>query len=218
MKRRVFLVEDHPVMREGLALLINYQSDLEVCGQADSVPTALEKIPGAKADVLVVDISLGDGGSGLDLLKDLARLHPNLPALVLSSHDEQLYAERALRAGARGYVMKQAATERVLEGIRTLLRGELYASEAIRGRLMQRAIRGDSAADSASDIDRLSDRELEVFRLIGQGRGTKRIAAKLRLSVSTIETYRAHLKTKLNLADGTELVRRAVEWVQQHCG
>lgn len=216
MKHRVFLVEDHPVMREGLALLINYQPDLEVCGQADSVPTALAQVPGARPDVLVVDISLGDGGSGLELLKDLARLHPKLPALVLSSHDEALYAERALRAGARGYVMKQAATERVLEGIRTLLRGDIYASDAIRRRLMQRAIRGETPVANGSDIDRLSDRELEVFRLLGQGRGTKQIAADLKLSVSTVETYRAHLKTKLNLANSSELVRRAVEWVKEN--
>jgi len=216
MKRRVFLVEDHPVMREGLALLINYQQDLEVCGQADSVPAALAQVPGARPDVLVVDISLGDGGSGLELLKDLAQLHPELPALVLSSHDEALYAERALRAGARGYVMKQAATELVLEGIRTLLRGDIYASDAIRRRLMQRAIRGEAPVASGSDIDRLSDRELEVFRLLGQGRGTKQIAADLKLSVSTVETYRAHLKTKLNLANSSELVRRAVEWVKEN--
>jgi DNA-binding NarL/FixJ family response regulator len=216
MKRRVFLVEDHPVMREGLALLINYQHDLEVCGQADSVPTALAQVPGARPDVLVVDISLGDGGSGLELLKDLARLHPELPALVLSSHDEALYAERALRAGARGYVMKQAATERVLEGIRTLLRGDIYASDAIRRRLMQRAIRGEAPVAGGSDIDRLSDRELEVFRLLGQGRGTKQIAADLKISVSTVETYRAHLKIKLNLTNSSELVRRAVEWVRDN--
>lgn len=214
MKRRVFLVEDHPVMREGLALLIDYQPDLEVCGQAGSVPAALAKIPAAEPDVLVVDLSLGDGGSGLELLKDLAKLHPGLPALVLSSHDEELYAERALRAGARGYVMKQAATERVLEGIRTLLRGDFYASDTVRRRLMQRALRGKAA--DCPEMDRLSDRELEVFRLIGAGRGTKQIAADLNVSVSTVETYRAHLKTKLNLTSGTELVRRAVEWVQQN--
>jgi DNA-binding NarL/FixJ family response regulator len=218
MKHRVFLVEDHPVMREGLALLINYQRDLEVCGQADSVPTALAQVPQARPDVLVVDISLGDGGSGLELLKDLARLHPELPALVLSSHDEALYAERALRAGARGYVMKQAETERVLEGIRTLLRGDIYASDAIRRRLMQRAIRGEAPVVGGSDIDQLSDRELEVFRLLGHGRGTKQIAADLSISVSTVETYRAHLKTKLNLTNSSELVRRAVEWVQENGG
>lgn len=209
-KHRVFLVEDHPVTRDGLAGIINFQSDLVVCGQSATAVAALKEIPKAKADLVIVDITLADG-SGLDLIKDLAAMHPGLPTLVLSTHDEKVYAERSLRAGAHGYVMKQEPTERVLKCMRGILRGEICVSEAMRSRLLGRL---HGHRDATAGVDQLSDRELEVFRMLGEGHGTAEIAQRLHISVSTVETYRAHIKDKLGLANGMDLVTTAVRWVQ----
>lgn len=210
-KRRLFLVEDHPITREGFAQLINYQADLEVCGQAGTAAKALTGVETLKPDLVIVDISLADA-NGLELIKNVRARFAALPMLVLSTHDESLYAERAFRAGARGYVMKQAPTAEVMKAIRTVLGGDLYMSEPMRTKLVHRHLSG-GREPGGMEVDVLSDRELEVFELIGQGFATRRIAGKLRVSVSTIETHRAHLKQKLRLKDAMELVRRAVEWV-----
>lgn len=213
IKKRLFLVEDHPVTREGFAQLINYQPDLTVCGQADTAKLALAGIQAARPHLAIVDISLSES-SGLDLIKDLKCHHPDLPVLVLSTHDEALYAERALRAGARGYVMKQAPTSEVMKAIRTVLTGELYLSDPMRSRLVRQQFDGSKPSGRA-ELDGLSDRELQVFELLGHGHTTRRIATRLHVSVSTVETHRAHLKQKLRLVDAVQLVRRAVEWVNR---
>jgi DNA-binding NarL/FixJ family response regulator len=205
-------VDDHPVTREGLARLINQESGLAVCGEADTPARALSGIAARQPDLAVVDVSLAAGACGLELIKDLAARHPRLKTLVLSTHDENLYAERALRAGARGYVMKQEPTAQVMLAIRKVLNGEVYLSPAMSGRLL-RKLTGSRIAPLASEIERLSDRELEVYRLLGQGRGTRQIAADLHLSISTVETYRTHIKEKLGLNSAPELVRHAVEWM-----
>jgi DNA-binding NarL/FixJ family response regulator len=205
-------VDDHPVTREGLARLINHEPDLEVCGEANTAARAISAIEASKPDLVVVDVSLGTGASGLELIKDLVARDLGLRMLALSTHDESLYAERALRAGAKGYVMKQAPTEQVMEAIRKVLTGEIFLSKAMNERMLQK-MTGSSVVLLGSEIDQLSDRELEVYRLIGQGRGTRQIAAELHLSVSTVETYRTHIKEKLRLNGAPELVRHAVEWV-----
>ncbi|MCL5096317.1 MAG: response regulator transcription factor [Candidatus Omnitrophica bacterium] len=212
-KARLFLVDDHPVVREGFAQLINYQTDLEVCGQASTAATALESINVLKPDLVIVDISLR-GASGLELIKNIRVCHPELPVLALSMHEESLYAERALRAGAKGYVMKQAPTEDVMKAIRMVLRGQLHLSEKMQSGLLRKFVTG-IPGESVPDVEQLSDRELEVFQLVGLGRPTRQIADELHLSVKTVETYRAHIKEKLKLRTGTELIHRAVEWVNR---
>jgi DNA-binding NarL/FixJ family response regulator len=198
------------VTREGFAQLINYQKDLTVCGQAGTAPRAIVGIDIAKPDLVIVDICLADA-NGLDLIKDIKNRYPALPILALSMHDEALYAERALRAGARGYVMKQAPTSEVMHALRTVLRGELYLSETMRTQMVRKHLHGASFAP-APEIDALTDRELEIFQLIGAGYTTRRMAARLHLSVSTVETHRARIKLKLKVNDRMQLVRRAVEW------
>ncbi len=210
-KYRVFLVEDHPVTREGLAQLLNQQADLEVCGQVGTARDALNQAGALDPDLIIVDISLG-GSSGIELIKDISSRDPDLRMLVLSTHDESLYAERALRAGAKGYVMKHEPTQQVMGAIRLILRGGIYLSDRMQGRVLHKVAAGP--ASSGSEIEQLSDRELEIFQLIGRGRTTAQIAAGLHVSVSTVETHRAHIKEKLKLANATELVQRAVEWVQ----
>jgi len=209
-KCRIFLVEDHPVTREGFAQLIDYQSDLQVCGQADSAAKATVGVETSRPDLVIVDISLA-GSNGLELIKNLKLRRFGLPILVLSTHDESLYAERALRAGAKGYVMKQAPTSEVMNAIREVARGGLYLSEPIRGKLVYRELHGAARA-LGSDLEALTDRELEIFQLIGAGHSTRSIATKLGLSVSTVETHRAHIKKRLGLKNAVALVHRAVEW------
>lgn len=206
---RVFLVDDHPIVRQGLTLLINQEPDLVVCGEAEaawSVPAALVAL---NPDVLVLDLSL-NGPDGLDLLKSIRATQISLPILILSMHDESMYAERALRAGANGYIMKQEATERVLIAIRRILRGELYVSDRIANTMLQQLTKQGSSPQSL--ISTLSDRELEVFRLIGDGHGTREIAEHLRLSIKTVESYQAHIKDKLSLPSARALMQRAIEW------
>jgi DNA-binding NarL/FixJ family response regulator len=209
-KHRVFLVDDHPIVRQGLTLLINQEPDLVVCGEAEDA----ESVPGALAalqpDILILDISL-NGPDGLDLLKLIRTTDGDLPILMLSMHDESVYAERALRAGANGYIMKQEATEKVLDAIRRILRREVYVSERVGNRMLQQMVARPATVRKMS-IDCLSDRELEVFRLIGDGHGTREIAETLHLSIKTVESYQAHIKEKLSLASARALMQRAIEW------
>ena len=209
-RNRVFVVDDHPIVRQGLALLINRESDLSVCGEAEDAHTAVQAIASAKPDILIVDISL-NGPDGLDLLKDVRMRYPDLPVLILSMHDESIYAERALRAGAQGYIMKQEATEKVLVAVRRILSHEIYVSERIANRMLQRYI-GSRGAAGPSSIADLTDRELEVFRLIGEGHSTRQIAEELHISVKTVESYQAHIKEKLSLRSARELVQHAIQW------
>lgn len=209
---RVLIVDDHPLMRQGIGQLINHEKDMVVCGEAEDSNKALAAIAAAKCDIAVIDISL-KGSSGIELLKNIKVRYPKLPVLILSMHDESVYAQRALRAGAAGYIMKQEATEKVLVAIRKVLNGEVYVSEKLGSKMLNQLVGGKSTM-TGSPIDELSDRELEVFGLIGQGHGTRPIAEKLHLSVKTIESHRAHIKEKLNLKNATELVHHAIQWVQ----
>jgi DNA-binding NarL/FixJ family response regulator len=209
----ILLVDDHPIVRQGIRSLLAQAPDLEICAEAESAAEALSRIDKSHPDVAIVDISLV-GTDGLELTKAIRARDKNLPILIMSMHDESLYAERALRAGANGYIMKQEVSDKIVGAIRRVLNGDIYVSDEIRQRILL-GIRSGHVDAAAAPVDRLSDRELEVFRLIGQGSGTRQIAEQLHLSVKTIETYRAHIKEKLNLDSATELVRFAVQWVEQ---
>lgn len=210
-KTRVLLVDDHPILRRGLAQLINQEQDMTVCGEAEDAPKAFEAVSTLHPDVAVVDISL-KGGNGIELIKNVKARFPDLPILVLSMHDESLYAERALRAGGLGYIMKEEAIEQVLIGIRRVLIGEIFLSDKMKAKMLQQLANGKAKA-FVSPIEHLTDRELEVFRLIGEGRSTRQIAGELHLSVRTVEAYREYIKGKLNLKNATELVQHAFHWV-----
>jgi DNA-binding NarL/FixJ family response regulator len=209
-KKAVFIVDDHPLLRQGLSLMIDRENDLAVCGEAEEAQAAMQAIPQCHPDILIVDISL-NGPDGLDLLKSVRTSHPNLPVLILSMHDEATYAERALRARANGYIMKQEATEKVLVAVRRILNGDVYLSDRMANKMLRQYIGGASVA-LQSRLSALSDRELEVFRSIGDGRSTRQIAEELHLSVKTVETYQAHLKEKLALRSGRELIQLAIQW------
>ena len=212
-KRAVFVIDDHPIVREGLVQLINREADLVVCGLAEDAYGALKAMESLKPNIAIADISL-KGADGIELIKNLKLRMPTLPVLVLSIHDETFYAPRVLRAGARGYIMKQEATENVLVALRRVLSGEIYLSERMANKMLQQFV-GVVKIPQSFPVDRLSDRELEVFRLIGQGLGTRRIAEDLHLSVKTVESYREHIKEKMTLSDASELVRHAIDWVQR---
>lgn len=209
-KKTVLVVDDHPLMRQGLALLINQQQDLRVCGEAEEAQAAMHAIAQLRPDIMILDISL-NGPDGLDILKTIRTSNPDLPVLILSMHDEAIYAERALRARANGYIMKQEATEKVLVAVRRILNGEVYLSERMSNKMLQQYI-GGAPSMIQSRIASLSDRELEVFRMIGEGRGTREIAEELHLSIKTVETYQAHIKEKLALRSGRELIQHAIQW------
>jgi DNA-binding NarL/FixJ family response regulator len=209
-KCRVLLVDDHPIVRQGLALLIDREPDLSVCGEADGAHSAFHAIETLRPDLVVLDISL-NGPDGLDVLKEIRMKTASLPILILSMHDESIYAERAMRAGANGYIMKQEATERVLVAIRRIMQGDVYLSDRLTNSMLQQYVHGASTAKK-SPLVNLTDRELEVFRLIGEGHGTRQIADELHLSVKTIESYQAHIKEKLALRNARELVQHAIEW------
>jgi DNA-binding NarL/FixJ family response regulator len=216
-KRRVFLVDDHPLVREWLTNLIDRQPDLVVCGEAETSAAAYEAIAKLRPDVAVVDLALVSA-SGLELVKQLQVLTPPPITLVLSMHDEVMYAERALRAGARGYVMKRAATRQVIHAIREVLQGRLYVSEILAVQMAERFVSGGGAGGETA-VSQLSDREMEVFRLLGSGRGTRQIAETLSLSPKTVQVYCGRIKEKLHLANITELIREAVRWVEsEHRG
>lgn len=210
-QRAVIIVDDHPIVRQGLAQLIDQEPDLHVCGQAEDAHDAMRIIKAKSPDLAIVDLSLKET-SGMELIKDVKIQYPHLPVLTLSMHDEAVYAERALRAGAKGYIMKQEATEKVITAIRQVLAGKVYISDGMAARMVTKLVAGPTDV-GVSPVDRLSDRELEVFRLIGEGYGTREMAEKLHLSVKTIETYRAHIKEKLALQDANELLRSAIQWV-----
>lgn len=208
----LIIVDDHPLMRKGLALTLGSESDITVIAQFASAEEALEHYRDLSIDLAIVDISL-PGMSGLELVKHLHAIQPNLPILVVSRHDESLYAERAIRAGARGYIMKLEAGEVIVKAVRRILHGGIYVSEEINTRLLMGMVAGRKSF-SQSPLDVLSDRELEVFELTGRGHGTREIAERLHLSVKTVESYRARIKEKLNLHTAAELMQHAVQWVE----
>jgi DNA-binding NarL/FixJ family response regulator len=211
-KTIVFLIDDHPIVRKGIAALINSESDLEVGGEASNMQETLSLMNKSVPQLVIVDISL-DGNNGIELIKNLSSRWPHVPLLAYSMHDESIYAERALRAGAKGYVMKQSPPEALLAAIRQVLKGKTYLSDQMSDRLLGKWVgAGPTTTPMALPIEKLSDRELEVLEALGLGQGTAQIADKLCLSVKTIETYREHLKHKLNLANSQELLRYAIEW------
>jgi len=209
-KIKVLLVDDHPLVREGLVNLISQQADLQICGEAGNEPQALEIIRTVQPHVAIVDISL-ESGSGIELIKSIKAMFPAVAVLVLSMHDESLYAERALRAGARGYVMKREAAKKVIQAIRCVLAGQLYVSDKIAALMAEKFVEGRPAA-TASPIEQLSNRELEVFQLLGLGNNTQQIADHLHVGFKTVQSYCARIKEKLKLANATELLREAIRW------
>jgi len=211
-KRSILIVDDHPIFRHGLAQLINQEHDLAVCGEAEDYHSAWKAVQELHPDMLIVDITLKNM-SGIDLIREISKHYKGLPMLVISMHEESLYAERSLRAGARGYIMKQEASESIVYAIREVLSGKIYASKNVMDSLLTRFI--DGPQDSLdSPVQSLTDRELEVFQLIGDGLSISDIAKRLNLSVKTIGTYRERIKEKLQLKNATELLRYAMNWVE----
>jgi DNA-binding NarL/FixJ family response regulator len=211
-RRRVLVVDDHPFMRAGLAQLINRQADLEVCGEAGNTAEAMRAVAQLRPDLVLSDLTMGDRG-GLEFIKDLQAAGQSPPVLVVSMHDEAIYAERVLRAGARGYIMKEAGGESLLHAIRQVLRGEIYVSPKLAAGLLEN-LSSRRPRGSDSPIKQLTDREFEIFQLIGQGKSTRDISEQLHLSPKTVDVHRANIKTKLELKDATALVRHAVRWVE----
>jgi len=211
-RKRIMVVDDHPMTRSGLAGLINHQPDLEVCCEAGNPAEAMGELGKRTPDLIVTDMTM-PGRSGVEFIKDLQASHPAVPILVVSMHDEEVHGERALRAGARGYLMKDAGAARMIEAIRHVLAGQVYVSPRMSARLLD-ALTGRRPRGSRSPIEKLSDREFEIFQLIGQGRSTREIAAHLHLSPKTVDVHRGHLKEKLELKDATSLIRFAVRWVE----
>jgi DNA-binding NarL/FixJ family response regulator len=212
-KTKVLVVDDHPLVRERIAELINEEPDLVVCGEAEDVRQALKAVADLKPDLAVVDITLKDS-YGIELIKQLKELYPDLPTLVLSMHDESMYGERALRAGAKGYLTKQEATKKVVDAIRRILRGEIYVSDSLAG-LLVRKVAGGKQGSGGSSVDVLTDREREVFQFFGQGLAVKEMAERLGISAKTIEAHREHIKQKLNYKTSSELLRFAIQYALQ---
>ena len=213
VRRRILLVDDHPVVREGLAENINRQTDLIVCAEADDRHAALEAIAHAKPDLVIADLALKTS-MGIELIKDIHSRWPGLPVLVVSMLDEALYAERALRAGAKGYLSKQEATRNIVEAVRHVLDGEIYLNQKTAGNLLAR-LAGNSDSLTGSVADLLTEREMQVFELTGHGFGTRQIADRLHIDVKTVETYRARIKEKLNLSGSNELLQLAIRWQKE---
>jgi DNA-binding NarL/FixJ family response regulator len=211
-KKRILIVDDHPMMRQGLAQLIDHEPDLVTCSEADTAGQAVQMINEQNPDLVLADISLPDK-SGLELIKDLQVYHPDLPVLVVSMHDEALYAERVLRAGGRGYIMKQEGGKLLMQAIRQVLGGQIYVSGKMSAKILE-IFSGRRAQAATSPAELLSDREFEVFQLIGQGKGTREIASHLHLSIKTIEVHRGNIKQKLSLKSGTDLVHYAIRWTE----
>jgi DNA-binding NarL/FixJ family response regulator len=209
----VLLVEDHPMFRERLASVISKNGDMCVCGEADNVVDALRRAESLRPDIAIVDITLR-GSNGLDFLKDLKARGIDLPVLVLSMHDEAIYAERVLRAGARGYITKYEASSEVMAAIEQVLNGQIYLSREMTARML--GLIADGRKGDPGDINALTDRELEVFQRLGRGQNARDIAAALHVGITTVDTYRARIKEKLGLKNGNELQRRAMEWVQEN--
>ena len=209
---RVLIVDDHPIMRQGLAQLIKHEADLIVCGEAENARQAMEAIAQGKPDLVLADISLPDK-NGLELIKDIQALHPGLPVLVLSMHDESLYAERVLRAGGRGFIMKEEGGKKLMEAIRQVLGGQVYVSGKMSAKILE-VFSGHRAASARPSVEQLTDREFEVFQHIGRGLSTSQIAEKLHISVKTVEVHRVNIKTKLQLKTAPELMLHAVRWME----
>jgi DNA-binding NarL/FixJ family response regulator len=203
-------VDDHPMMRQGLAQLISAEPDLAICGEAENAEYALTSLSALKPDLVLVDISL-PGKNGLELIKDFQAIQPGQAVLVISMHDESLYAERVLRAGGRGYIMKQEGGKKLMQAIRQVLDGKIYVSEKISADILE-IFSGRRPGIESSPVEKLTDREFEVFQLVGQGKGTREVSEKLHLSVKTVEVHRANIKTKLQLKSASELMRFAVQW------
>lgn len=210
----VFIVDDHPIVRQGLRQLINQEADFIVCGEAENGRQTFEALKAQLPGVVIVDLSLKDE-SGLEIVKGLKELYPALPMLVVSMYDEEFYAERALYAGAMGYIMKTQVADLIIKALRRIVGGEVYLNESVSARILRKMSTGNGDT-KGSHIDKLSNRELQVFRLIGTGLGTRQIAEKLSRSVKTVETYREHIKTKLDLKDSSELVQSAIQWLQSN--
>ncbi len=209
--KRILIIDDHPMLRKGLAQLINNEPELKVGAEADNARQAIDAVSKQPFDLALLDISLPDK-SGLELIKDLRVLQPDLPVMVFSMHDEMIYAERVLRAGGRGYIMKQEGGETFLAAVRQVLSGQIYVSEKMATRILE-IFSGRQSDNTKSPVRKLSDREFEVFQLVGQGIGTRAIAERLHLSVKTVEVHRANIKEKLGLKTATELIRQAVRWL-----
>lgn len=210
--RKILLVDDHPITRQGLRMLISQQPGLTVVGESDNAAQAMDLAAKLKPDIAIVDIALRSA-NGIELTKNMKAHSPDLLILIVSMHDEELFAERALRAGARGYLMKHEASERVIEALQKISSGELYISDRVRARMLSRLV-NNRTGEVTSPVESLSDREMEVFQLIGNGYATRQIAERLNLSVKTIDSYREHLKLKLSLESGADLVRYAIQWVK----
>jgi DNA-binding NarL/FixJ family response regulator len=212
-KKKILLVDDHPLVREGIATLIRDAPDLTISAEAGSASEAFQAIEEEMPDLVLLDISL-PGASGIELLKDLHVRYPRLHVLVLSMHEESVYAERALRAGAHGYIMKQEPGAKVVEAVRSVLRGDLYVSSSLAARMVKLFVANKQGKDTRTSVERLSDRELQVYTFIGSGVSTQEVATKLNLSIKTIQTYREHIKRKLGLRNATDLVHHATHWVE----
>lgn len=212
-QKRILIVDDHPVVRRGMAGTINAEQDLEVCGEASNADEAVSAVEELKPDLVLIDLSLGED-SGLELIKDLKAKHEDLAMLVVSIHDESLFAERVLKAGALGFINKQTALDHIVEAIRKVLKGTIYLSPEMANRMLYQMASGVKPGEQ-SPLERLSDREMEVYRMLGEGKGTRDIADSLHLSMKTIETYREHIKEKLNLKDSNEMVCHAAQWVAE---
>jgi DNA-binding NarL/FixJ family response regulator len=210
---KIYLVEDHPIFRHGLRDFIEDEDDIQVCGEAEDIGTALDEIQRLEPDLVLVDISL-KGRNGLELVKSLSGWRKELPILVLSTHEESLYAERSLRAGARGYIMKHEASDRIIKGIRAVFTGEIYVSSRVANSMLSKSV-GDKPSPSLSPEESLSDRELEVFEFFGKGMTRKEISDRLSLSPKTIATYRDRIKEKLGVKNTSELIRNAVQWLEK---
>ena len=211
-RQRILIADDHPMMRAGLVQIIGQQPDLEVCGEAGNPVETFHELSRSRPDLLLTDLTM-PGRSGFDFIRDVLALHAGLPILVVSMHDELIYAERALRAGARGYIMKESGGEKLLAAIRLVLRGQVYLSPELSAKILD-GLSGPKTRATGSLLGKLSDREFEVFQLVGQGKSTVEIARQLHLSPKTVDTHRGHLKQKLELKDATALVRYAVRWVE----
>lgn len=210
---QILLVDDHPIVRDGLAESINREADMNVCAVAEDRTTALKAIEGAQPDLAIVDLTLRNS-SGLDLIKDIRARWPEVLVLVVSMHEETVYAERAIRAGARGYITKQQATHDILSAIRRVLSGEIYLNQSTSASLLQRLTSGTKSS-GGSPAERLADRELQVFELTGKGLNTKEIAEQLKIDTKTVETYRLRIKEKLGLATGSQLLQTAIQWLKE---
>ena len=213
MTTRIYIVDDHPLVRHGLCQIVANEADMEICGEAEDSPAAIRGVGEANPDAIIVDISL-KGANGLELIKNLKAIHEDIPILVFSMHDETIYAQRALRAGAKAYVMKKESPSKVVDAIRKIIQGEIYVSPSVADQVLHQIVNGPGNV-STSPVDRLTDRELEVVQLIGRGLSSREVAESLHLSVKTIESHRAHVKEKLSLRNATELVQFSVQWVDQ---